>query len=273
MTKLRDLIGTECKLERLSGALREFVAELGPAVVGAHHVLCSDETERECAEAFHRWFAGPMLPDLKPARRAAFHTVNLGARYEWGAIRIADEHFAAPAAKGALKLLVVKINSHVAVRYTPEGPEYGWLDRYGGESACCGALAALMEGSDLPAVRELAQLFAADGRNRVGVLHDMSRVPVEQRALLAAVTNARLQAQRAVLDIEEHRPHSPTMFLVLPCVTINRPGPDTELLVGQYGIDWTQDSAEIKYSGLGDDPAAYRVRHAGAAGSQCVISE
>ena len=56
------------------------------------------------------------------------------------------------------------------------------------------------------------------------------------------------------------------MFLVLPCVTINRPGPDTELLVGQYGIDWTQDSAEIKYSGLGDNPAAYRVRYAGAAG-------
>ena len=137
-------------------------------------------------------------------------------------------------------MLVVKINSHAAVRDTPEGPEYGWLDRYGGESACCGTLAALMEGTERPPVRELAQLFAVDGRNRVDVLHDMSRVPVEQRALLAAVTNARLQAHRAVLDIKENRPRSPTMFLVLPCVTINRPGPDTEIFVGQYGIDWTR---------------------------------
>jgi hypothetical protein len=261
MTKLHDLTGTEYKLEHLGWALREFVDELRPAVVGVCHVMCSDETERECAEAFHRWFAGRSLPDLKPARRAAFHTVNLGARYEWGAVRIAEEHFSAPASKGAFKLLVVKINSHVAVRSTPEGPEYGWLDRYGGESACCGALAAMMEGSELPAVQELAQAFGADGRNRIGVLHDASRVPIRQRALLAAVTNARLQAQRAVLDIEEHRPHCPTMFLVLPCVTINRPGPDTELMVGQYGVDWTAGSPEIKYRGLGDDPAAYSVRH------------
>jgi hypothetical protein len=261
MTRLRDLIGTECTLERLSGSLREFVEELRPTVVGAYHVMCSDETERECGEAFDRWIARPLLPDLKPARRAVFHTVNLGARYEWGAVRIAEEHFAAPTAAGALKLLVVKINAHVAVRHTSAGPEYGWLHRYGTPSACCGALAAMLEGSDLPAAQELAQLFSADGLDRVGILRDQSRVPIPQRALLAAVTNARLQAQRAVLDIQEHRPHCPAIFLVLPCVTINRPGPDTELLVGQYGIDWTEDSPEIKYSGLGDDPAAYRVVH------------
>ncbi len=47
------------------------------------------------------------------------------------------------------------------------------------------------------------------------------------------------------------------MFLVLPCVTINRPGPDTELLVGQYGVDWTEDSPQIKYCGLGDDPGVF----------------
>lgn len=261
MTKLRDLIGRECPLDRLSGALRDFVADLGPALVGAHHVTCSDETERECAEAFDRWFAGPMLPELKPARPAAFHTVNLGGRYEWGSVRIVDEHFAAPTAQPSLKLLLVKINSHVAVRQTPDGFQYGWLDRYGCESACCGALAALMEGEELPAMRELAQAFASDGRNRLAALHDADRVPLEQRALLAAVANARLQARRAVLDLQEHRPHGPTVFLVLPCVTINRPGPDTELLVGQCGIDWTADSPEIKYCGLGDDPAAYRVRH------------
>ena len=261
MIKLRDLVGTEGKSERLGGALREFVTELRPAAVGAYQVTCSDETERECAEAFHRWFADRMLPDLKPVRRAAFQTVNLGARYEWGAIRIAEEHYATPESRDAVKLLVVKINAHVAVRNAPEGPEYGWIDRYGVESTCCGALAALLEGSQLPAVRELAQTFSIGDRNRVDILHDLSRVPIRQRALRAAIVDARLQSQRAVLDIEEHRPNTPTMFLVLPCVTINRPGPDTELLVGDHGIDWTEDSAEIKYSGLGDDPAAYRIRH------------
>ena len=97
--KLHDLIGRECKLEGTCGLLRDFVAELGPAAVGAHHVTCSDETERECAEVFHRWFAGRMLPDLKSAARAAFRTVNLGGRYERGSAQIAEEHFTAPAAR------------------------------------------------------------------------------------------------------------------------------------------------------------------------------
>jgi hypothetical protein len=71
--KLHDLIGTECKLESTCGVLRELVVEFSPgAVVGAHHVTCSDEAERECGEVFHRWFSGRMLPDLKPAGRAAF---------------------------------------------------------------------------------------------------------------------------------------------------------------------------------------------------------
>jgi hypothetical protein len=160
-----------------------------------------------------------------------------------------------------LKVVLLKLNSHAAVRDAPQGPEYGWLDRYGCESACCGALASLLEGSELAAVRELARLFDLDGRDRVRVILDSNRVPVPQRALLAAVVNARLQARRAVADIEEHRPHGPTIFLVLPCVTLNRPGPDTELVVGQYGIDWTGKSPETKYRGLGEDPAQYRVQH------------
>jgi hypothetical protein len=259
--KLHDLIGKESRLESASSALREFVGELSPSVVGAHHVTCSDETERECAEAFQRWFAGRMLPNLKPAVRVALRTVNRGARYERGSVHVAEAHFAASASQGATRVLVVKINSHVAVRDTVAGRAYGRLTRYGRESACCGALTALMEGAELPAVRELARVFALDGRDRVGVLHDSHRVPPEQRALLAAVVNARLQARRAVADIKERRPHAPAIFLVVPCVTINRPGPDTELVVGQYGIDWTGKSPKVRYIGLGDDPAAYRVRH------------
>ena len=86
-------------------------------------------------------------------------------------------------------------------------------------------------------------------------------MPPDERALRAAVVNARLQARRAAADIAEHCPHGPTIFLVVPCVTINRASPDTELVVGQYSIDWSGMSPETKYVGLGDDPAAYRIRH------------
>jgi hypothetical protein len=49
---------------------------------------------------------------------------------------------------------------------------------------------------------------------------------------------------------------------VLPCVTINRVAePNTELVIGQYGIDRTEQTPAIKHRGLGDDPAGYRVRH------------
>ena len=261
MTRLHDLIGVECELGRVGDALRQFAQEVAAPVVGAYHVTCSDEAERECAEALQRWFVREVLPELKPDNRAPFRSINLGGRYEWGAVRVAEQHFATPAARGAFKLLLVKINAHVAVRPAPGGVEYGWFERFGRKSACCGALAQMFGDSDLPAIGELRETFRFEGVDRLAVLADRSRIDPRHRALLAAVTNARLQAQRAVLDVRQYQPESPTMFLVLPCVTINHPGPDTEVVVGQYGIDRTEETPVVKYRGLGDDPSAYQVRH------------
>jgi hypothetical protein len=259
MSRMQSLIGTECYLEKLLEALRELVEGLGAPVVGAQHVTCSDETEWECAETFQRWFSDRLLPALKSSSRQTFRTMNLGGRYEWGSLRTAEEHFATQETASSFKVMVLKIDSHVAVRPTPNGPQYGRLMRYHRESACCGALAALLEGSRLPALRELAETFNIGGYNRLAVLRDPRIVAVEHRALAAAVVNARLQAQRAVADLQEHRPHSPTVFLVLPGVTINRPGPDTQFLVGEFAVDWTEKKPAVKYHGLGDDPAAYRI--------------
>jgi len=257
--KLQSLIGRENALEESSLMLRVFVEQLHPAIVGALLVTCSDETERSCEEAFQRCFVSPLLPPLKREERGAFHTCNLGARYEWGSIRIAEEHFTPPHPQG-VKMLVVKINSHVAIRRRADGPEFGWLQRYGVESACCGALAAMLEGSTLSAIRELAHLFA-EGRNRQHILSDMRQVPLEHRALVAAAVNARLQVERAVMDLMEHAPRSPAIFLLLPCVTFNRfDAPDTELVVGLYAVDWTGKTPAVKYQGLGSDPASYHVR-------------
>lgn len=261
MTTLYHLIGSETELGRVGEALREFVQQLGVPVVAACHVTCADETERECGEAFQRWFAGQLLPELKPRRRAPLRITNLGARYEWGAVRVAEEHYATPAAHAASKLLVVKINAHVAVRPSPDGPEYGWLDRYGVRSACCGALAGLFQGTLLPGIEQLREIFRVEGTDRLAALADPELVEPRHRALLTAVVSARLQAARAVLDIQEHRPATPTVFLVLPCVTINRAETDTELVVGQFGVDRTERTPEVKYRGLGEEPDEYRIRH------------
>ena len=261
MGRLEELVGVETDLARVSGIVQEFARTLGAPVVGAYHVTCSDESEWECAQAFQQSFAQAVLPALKQGRRAVFRSVNLGARYEAGAIGIAEQHFATGESQKSFKLMVVKINAHVAVRTTPAGPQYGWMDRYHTRSPCCGALAALVAGADLPAARELADLFASGGKDRLAVVKDPGAVPEEHRALVAAMVNARLQADAAIRDIQTHRPASPTIFLVLPCVTVNRPGPDTEVVVGRYGVDWTGPAPTTKYEGLGDDPAAYSMRH------------
>ena len=261
MEPLQKLVGIETELARVSGRLREFAESLDVPVVGGYHVTCSDESEWECAEAFQQLFAQSLLPALKSSRRAVFRSINLGGRYEAGAIGIAEEHFATPQSRQAFKLMVAKINAHAAVRETPAGPEYGWMDRYDCRSACCGALAAMMAGADLPAARALSELFASEGLNRLAVLADPAVVPEAHRALAAAIAGAGLQARGAVRDIEQHRPKTPTLFLVLACVTLNRPGPDTELVVGRYAVDWTAEAPTVKYEGLGDDPGAYRIRH------------
>jgi hypothetical protein len=261
MSRLEDLIGRESDLGQVCGTLRQFALSLRVPVVGACQVSCSDEAEWECVEAFQRLFARTALPPLKSNHRAAFRTVNMGARYESGAAHLAEEHFALAGQESDSKLIVVKINAHVAVRQGSEGPEYGWLLRYGADSTCCGALAAALAGGDGPAVRELAEAFAVGQHDRLAVLRDPDVVPPALRALLAAVTSARLQAERAADDIGSRPPLSPTVFLVLPCVTINRRDLDTELVVGQYGIDWSGAEPQLKYHGLGHDPARYRPRY------------
>ena len=259
--RLLSLVGRETDPARVCVALREY-ARLGRfSVVGAHEILCSDEAERESESVFQRLFVRQTLPALKSGNRAVFRTVHLGSRYEPGAIQIAEDHYATPKSEQTAKLMVVKINSHVAVQQSSDGPVYGYLNRYGRRSTCCGALASMLAGGDLPAVEELAETFRQDGNDRLRTLNDPNGVPAEHRTLLAAVTTPRLQAGRAAAEISGYQPKTPTKWLILACVSINRPEPDTELIVGRYLIDTTGEVPTIEYQGLGDDPVTYRVRH------------
>lgn len=258
--KLRGMIGREYPLLDVSRAIRELAQALEPACVGAHQIACSDESEKENMVSFHKTVVRELLPEHKFWSRSAFRSVNLGGRYESGSLPIAEAHYAtAVSSDDHPKLLIVKLNSHVSVDAGDDGPFYGRKTRYERECSYCGALHELLEGkSDLPYQRELKATF---GERRLAHLRDAD---ANVRALLAAVTNARLQAALATEDISAHEPRTPTLYILVACVTLNRSRPDTELVVGLSSYDSAHDTAPV-WVGLGDDPERYQVAHEGGA--------
>jgi hypothetical protein len=270
MDELRKLIGVEATLDEVNTALREDTRRIGAAVVGAHEISCSDESQLECAQSFQRHFVEHLLPNLKVHVRTAFTTRNLGARYEWGSLHVAEHHYALPVPPGEFKTLVVKIHGHVSVTEKPGGPTYGEMSRYDAPSAACGALHALLAGAQVPAVEELRQTFSEGGRDRLAALRDPQQVPQAQRHLFTSLANSVLQARRAVQDTQSRAPHSPTVYIIVPTVVLNRPGPDTEIVCGYCTVDRRSDTVQTHYIGLGDDPTRYR---AALGGGQLVITE
>jgi hypothetical protein len=259
MERLNKLIGREVGIKKVSRVLHEIARDLHAPVVGAVHVTCADESERECIQAFDRCFT-ELLPDLKFGQKSHFRIANLGARYEWGVVRIAEEHFALPDSQRDFKLMVVKLNSHVSAKRSLDGRIYGTLERYGQDSTCCGALAGLLKGATgQPFLDDLHETFNSEGKDRISMLRDEKLVPPVTRLLLAALVNARLQARRALVEIQDHRPETPTLYLVLPCVTVNLKEEDTEILCGVYRADCRKEQPEVEYRGLSADPSKYKL--------------
>ena len=280
MDQLQASVGYEKSLDEVSDILHQFARTLGVCDVGALHLTCADEAERECAEAFHQGFVQYLLPPLKFAKQSAFRLANLGGRYEWGAVRLAESHFVSSRVGHQSKLMVVKVNAHVSCEYVDDEDcsaaivkygdgrfcRFGIWKRYGVDSHCCGALHHLLDGCRDPYVEELRTAFSIEGIDRVGVLLDKSCVDPAYRPLLAAIVSARIQARKVVLDVQDYSPVTPTMFLVVPCVTINRHERDTEIICGTYFADvpdgktTCNQGGHITYFGLGDDPAGFQVR-------------
>lgn len=259
MQIIHDLIGRELPSETVNRALRSYAQSARVDGVGAVHVTCSDESEREVAESFQHWFADSLLPELKFSSRAPLRTANLGGRYEWGAIRVAEKHFATPAARSGLKLMMVKINAHVGITQASGAVRYGVLKRYECDSACCSALNALLANTRHPAVDELTAAFNYDGLMRLNMLKDENTVAPELRILIAGILNARIQARSAIVDIQDYQPETPTIFVVLPCVTLNRQQRDTEITVGAYWADSRVGTENAQYLGLSDDPSKFQI--------------
>lgn len=257
---LTEMLGVEHRLADVSRSLRHHVRLLHAPVVGALHVTCADESEWECTSAFQRHFVNDLLPNLKFAEKAPFRLSNLGGRYELGAIPVAEHHFTSTESQDEFKVLFVKINAHVAVDGLGEQAHFGRMQRYDAESTACGALHALMAGQDQPFLDDLRAAFASQQQDRLAALLDEGRVDPRYRSLFAALVNARLQAHRAEIEIENHQPAGPTLYLVASCVTLNRAEEDTEILCGLYTSDQRGAPAANEYRGLGDDPTKYEVR-------------
>ena len=257
---LLDMIGKDCSLSSVGRALREYASDLKPATVGAYQINCSDESERENVEAFHEMFVSRLLPELKYWNRSAFRTVNLGGRYEPGAIPIAESHFATPESAKTFKLMVVKVNSHASVVETYDGPVYGYMPRYERQSVYCGAIHALLEGERTHYTDDLRRVFHARGVDRLTALKAPSIDPT-QRALFAAIVNCRMQGELVMSEIVAHEPATPTLYLLVCCVTLNRTRDDTELVCGLALLDRRGSGSDSSYVGLGDNPSAYRISY------------
>jgi hypothetical protein len=198
------------------------------------------------------------MPQLRFGRRAPFRLATVGGMYPWGAVRVAEANFgAAMDGRSGFKLMVVKVSGHV---FEPDGddPHYGPMQRYGGASTACGALNVLLE-RPTPLLHELEESLTADGFDRLEVLRDPERVEPKRRMLFAALVSARLQARRVVLDLQDNVQRNATYWLVLPCVSLNRGGRDSEILVGVYTLDHRTQQPIEDYRGLGDDPLRYQV--------------
>ena len=270
LERLTGLIGHERALEEVSQTLHLLANGLRADTVGAIHVTCADESELECVEAFQKGFAHYLLPPIKFAHRAPMRLANLGGQYERGTIRIAEQHYATSKSREGFKLLLVKINAHVGVLSADlSGPStgspvdgstrVGVLRRYEAESPCCGALDAVLSGSTQSFTEGLRELLSSEGLDREALLHDDSKVDPAFRLLVAALASSRLQARKTVLDIQDYSPSTPTYWLVVPCVTLNRPGRDTEIVCGHYIVDGRNQDRTPLYRGLGDDPSAYQI--------------
>ncbi|MCH9023238.1 MAG: hypothetical protein IID32_10820 [Planctomycetes bacterium] len=260
MQDLYKLVGKEHPLVKVSQALQFFATSMNPSVVGAIQITCADETEFECIEAFQQGFVRFQLPRLKFNLQRPFHLTNLGGRYEWGAVRVAEQHYAVQRSSDKPKLLVVKINAHVGLEVTDSTYCFGKIKRYGQESTCCSALSELLHHAPDPFTVQLKEDFHSEGIDRLESLGDEKIIDPGHRALFAAIVSVRLQGRKVILDIQDYTPVTNTTYLVLSCVTINRiDRVDTELVCGCYRAVNAGKQQEVRYYGLGDNPADYKI--------------
>ena len=259
LRRLVATIGSETRPDAFARVIAALSQSLHAAVFGSIHLTCADELEYENTEAFRRGVASGLAPRFGCASPAPFRLSTLGGHYQWGALAIAEDHYAQTPSAARFKLMLCKINAHVGVEMKDGMPHFGMFQRGDRPTTCCGAMAGLLAGGQGPFLEHLRRSFEWDGQDRIALLNDADRTAPRERMLRAAVASARLQGRMAAIDCQDHRPATPTLYIVVMSVSLNRQEPATELPVGLYVLDHRSGTPVELYFGLGDDPAAYRV--------------
>jgi hypothetical protein len=228
---LERLLGQEVSLDVFHGTLRRSAQALrSTGEVGTMLVTCSDEFLGEVRAAFARDVARPLTAHQMVGSKGIFAVSNLGGRVEPGAIALADEHFGARSSSSAPRLLLVVLFAHVGRILEGHEARYGFVDRFGARSPCCGALTHLLEPPEsTAAVRHpwFDQLTAFFGPRRLETLRQ-DRSPL--RLVRAAAIHAVLQSETALADLLREGPRSPARILMACSVAVNQPGTDGALL-------------------------------------------
>lgn len=261
MHEFERLIGFETALDHFHGALRRAAQSIQPVRgYGMLQVTCSDEFQGEIRASFDRNVARPLMSGAIDGNRHTFALANMGGRLEAGALALAQNHFQSNDPRAPARLLLVEITAHVGVRQTSAGKQWGYVDRFGTTSECCGALSTLIANpTTTAAVRHpwFDQLSRFFGPERLSALR-ADESPT--RMLTAAIIHAVLQAESAVTDLLREPPATATHVLIAPLVVINQHGLEQTIPVGMHHL--SADGREIALvhgRSLRSTPAALRI--------------
>ncbi len=262
---LERSLGVEVALDVFHGTLRRAAQGLHErAECGTMLVTCSDEFMGEVRGAFARDVARPLTAQQMIGSRGTYAVANLGGRFEPGAIALADEHFARRPGSHAPQTLLIELATHVGRRRKGHESAYGEIDRFGRVSACCGALARLLEAPpETAAVKHpwFDQLSAFFGPARLEALRGDH---ASMRLTKAAIVHAVLQAESAIADLMREPPLQPRDVLLVGIVAVNQPGVDGALPVAVHHLRFDGEWLHMESgAALRSTPAALEVEERG----------
>ncbi|MCR4318589.1 MAG: hypothetical protein NUW37_19785 [Planctomycetes bacterium] len=258
---VQKCVGREMPLKDWRGQLASWVQSFRAKNVGAHLITCSDESERENTNAFNEIIADTILPKLKQGLSSPFRTANLGSRYEWYSIRIAEDHFAGFSKDP--KLMLISFCSHAGKYTLDDRPAFGQFFRYSTPSSACGAINAFLSGSHLPFTIDYDAALGMFGVDRKSMLLNPKVVRERHKSLYTAIATTGLQTMMLLIDIFDYAEQTQTMYLITNVVTINQPGEDTCIVCGLHLAEKSEGAMDVRYFGIGDDPSRYRIADKG----------
>jgi len=250
---LAAITGRELELGLLSTTLSDVVGEVTWPTIGAVHITCADEAQQRVIDKVQELLVEPHVTPMASGERTAFRLVNLGGHHEFGALAIAEDHWAGGHdTDHGPKLMVVRADAHVGVDHDPTGAAvYGRFLRFEHSSIACGALAAVLRGV---AMRGAEGFVDQEIRAR----RILDAFDERTRMLAAAICRAELSANDCVDEIAGMAPASPTVWLVVATVTLNHPDRHSSMLTSVRVVD---EHGTISGDWLGVDVDRYVIDH------------